>query len=187
MRVDQRWWCIVRDVPRHQVPLIISLTITDFLGAANKFPDQCEANPQSARSINVGASANLARLCAQRSIFLIYISTDYVFPGVVGEAPYEADHPPRPINVYGQSKWEGEQAVAAAYDEAGKQGQCVALRVPVLYGSTAEMSESSINALVKVVYKAQEQETKVDHYATRYPTCIEDVGRVCVGTRNLLW
>ena len=44
---------------------------------------------------------------------MVYISTDYVF-GDDGDKPHEVDDPVHPLNVYGQTKWEGEEAVRRA-------------------------------------------------------------------------
>lgn len=44
--------------------------------AANRFPDKVENDPEGTRKLNVEATRDLARLCAKRDIFLIYISTD---------------------------------------------------------------------------------------------------------------
>lgn len=110
---------------------------------------------------------------------LIYISTDYVFPGKPGEAPYETDASPRPPNLYGQTKLDGETAVLEE-TEANRLG--IILRVPVLYGTAEEPNESAINVLMDLVWKTQEKEANitVDDWAQRYPTNTEDVGRVCL-------
>ncbi|CAG8953895.1 hypothetical protein HYFRA_00010856 [Hymenoscyphus fraxineus] len=149
--------------------------------AANRFPDKCDSDPEGTRALNVAASASLARLCAARSIFLLYISTDYVFPGTEGDAPYEVDSKPNPPNLYGQTKYEGEKAVLSEMEKAGKSGWGVVLRVPVLYGEAEKPEESAVNVLMNSVWKAQEKDAvvKMDHWAIRYPTNTEDVARVC--------
>ncbi|KAM3068948.1 hypothetical protein ACMFMG_004124 [Clarireedia jacksonii] len=149
--------------------------------AANRFPDKCDNDPEGTRALNITASASLAKLCAERSILLIYISTDYVFPGTEGDAPYEITSAPKPPNLYGETKYEGEKAVLVEYEKTGKSGQTVVLRVPVLYGK-GEPEESAIGVLVNSVWKAQEKDAKIkmDHWALRYPTNTEDVGRVLV-------
>ncbi|APA13674.1 hypothetical protein SS1G_07654 [Sclerotinia sclerotiorum 1980 UF-70] len=147
--------------------------------AANRFPDKCDNDPEGTRALNIAASASLAKLCAAQSILLIYISTDYVFPGTEGDAPYETSHSPKPPNLYGETKYEGEKAVLAEYEKAGKSGLGVVLRVPVLYGE-GEPEESAIGVLINSVWKAQEKDAnvKMDHWAIRYPTNTEDIGRV---------
>lgn len=122
----------------------------------------------------------MAKLAAEKDTLLIYISTDYVFPGVPGDAPYEADAEPRPTNLYGQTKLDGEKATLEAFDQAGKQGLGVVMRVPVLYGHGEMPAESAVNVLMDSVWKAARgQEVKMDHWAIRYPTNTEDIGRVC--------
>ena len=54
------------------------------------------------------------------------------------------------------------------------------LRVPVLYGK-GERKESAVNTLVDTVLKAQKEAVKMDHWAKRFPTNTEDVGRVIAG------
>ncbi|KAI8659585.1 hypothetical protein LRP88_06154 [Fusarium phalaenopsidis] len=149
--------------------------------AAQRFPDKVDKDPEAARALNVAASKSLAQLAADRDIFVIYISTDYVFPGVPGDAPYEADAEPRPTNLYGQTKLDGERAVLETFAKAGKEGLGVVLRVPVLYGNAETPAESAVNVLMDALWKAQTQgiEVKMDHWAIRYPTNTEDIGRVC--------
>lgn len=67
--------------------------------AANRFPDSCTAKPDAARELNVDASRALAEATTSRGVFLIYISTDYVFSGKRGEAPYKVDSVTSPPNV----------------------------------------------------------------------------------------
>ena len=118
---------------------------------------------------------------------LIYISTDYVFPGKPGDAPYEADAAPAPTNLYGKTKLDGERAVLEEYASAGKQSSGVVLRVPVLYGHAEMPGESAVNVLMDSLWKAQTEGAKVnmDHWALRYPTNTTDVGRVCCGMSHL--
>lgn len=170
--------------PRPSLPSVSSsLTIYCDVAAANRFPDKVEKDPEGTRALNVTATRSLAKLCAERSILLIYISTDYVFSGKEGEAPYEADDPTGPTNLYGQTKLDGEHAVLEEFGAAGKQGLGLVLRVPVLYGSAEMPAESAVNVLLDVVWKAQEDgaRIKMEHWAKRFPTNTEDVGRVCHG------
>jgi len=153
--------------------------LTLSLGAANRFPDKCDLDPRGARKINVEASKLLAETTSKAGILLIYISTDYVFPGKSGEAPYETDAEPSPPNLYGQTKLDGEKATL----QATKQYNLgVVLRVPVLYGKADEPKESAVNVLMDALWKSQEKDAqvKMDHWAQRYPTNTEDVARVCL-------
>lgn len=153
------------------------LTVFINLGAANRSPDLCEKDPEQARRVNVEATRSLAEACQTRGAFLVYISTDYVFSGKEGEAPYEADAETNPPNIYGQLKRDGEIAVLEATKSSGLG---VVLRVPVLYGSAKENSESAVNVLLDAITKAQDENAgvKMDDWAQRYPTNTEDVARV---------
>jgi len=146
--------------------------------AANRSPDQCDKNPEQARKLNVEATRALAQATSSRSILFIYISTDYVFPGTEGEAPYEASSSTKPTNLYGEMKRDGEIVTLEATHDSGLG---VILRVPVLYGPTKNNSESAVNVLLDMVYKAQDPNSviKMDDWAQRYPTNTEDVARVC--------
>jgi len=163
--------------------LFVASSSDEDPAAANRFPDKVDKDPEGTRRLNVEASENLAGLCATRSIVLIYISTDYVFSGKPGEAPYEADAPTGPTNLYGQTKLDGEYVVLSEYQKAGKEGLGVVLRVPVLYGKAESPAESAVNVLMDSVKKSQQAGAKIkmDHWSLRYPTNTEDVARVCRG------
>ncbi|KAF2196063.1 NAD(P)-binding protein [Delitschia confertaspora ATCC 74209] len=151
---------------------------------ANRFPDSCSADPEAAHKLNAAATKALASATFSRDIFLIYISTDYVFSGRPGEAPYKVDSATDPPNVYGQTKREGEKAVLDVTRKSGNRVLGVVLRIPILYGPCDEPSESAVNSLMTHVWESQNikqptSKIKVDDYAQRYPTNTEDVARVC--------
>lgn len=67
---------------------------------------------EKVRAINAGGTQNIADVCKKLGCKMVYISTDYVFDGQ-GEQPWEPDCKDyKPLNVYGQTKLEGELAVA---------------------------------------------------------------------------
>jgi len=74
--------------------------------------DGAESRPDLALAINRDAPALLAEQTAQLGIALIHYSTDFVFDGNLGRAYTETDQP-NPLNLYGRSKLEGEQAIRA--------------------------------------------------------------------------
>ncbi|MBL8991891.1 MAG: dTDP-4-dehydrorhamnose reductase [Spirochaetia bacterium] len=78
--------------------------------AAYTAVDQAEKESETANQVNSKGVGILSNLCARKNIFLVHISTDYVFDGRKS-APYNEDDVANPINVYGKSKWEGEEAV----------------------------------------------------------------------------
>ena len=71
-----------------------------------------EDKQEKVRAINAGGTRNIAAVCKELDCKMVYISTDYVFDGQ-GETPWQADCKDyKPMNVYGQTKLEGELAVA---------------------------------------------------------------------------
>ncbi len=72
--------------------------------------DDCERDRESAFRVNAGGTRNVARACQRSGATMVYISTDYVFDGTKDEPYLESDEP-NPINIYGQSKLEGERHV----------------------------------------------------------------------------
>ncbi len=72
--------------------------------------DKAEDEPELCRTVNAGGTENIAKVCQEIDAKMLYISTDYVFPGN-GEAFYNVDDSTAPQNVYGQTKLEGELAV----------------------------------------------------------------------------
>ena len=78
--------------------------------AAYTAVDRAEDEPEKCLAVNVKGTENIARAAREIGAKLIYISTDYVFPGM-GTAPFEVDAVTGPLNVYGKSKLAGEEAV----------------------------------------------------------------------------
>ena len=78
--------------------------------------DKAEEDLQTAELINVTGTENIAETCGKLGITLVYISTDYVFDGTNVE-PYTPEDKPDPINNYGLTKYEGEEAVRSLCDK----------------------------------------------------------------------
>lgn len=76
-----------------------------------------EANIPKVRAINASGTRHIANACKQLGCKLVYISTDYVFDGQ-GEKPWQPDCKDyKPLNVYGQTKLEGELAVSETLEK----------------------------------------------------------------------
>ena len=78
--------------------------------------DAAEEQEELVRSVNAKGTANLAEACKKIDCTMMYISTDYVFDGQ-GETPWQPDCKDyMPLNIYGQTKLEGELAVASTLE-----------------------------------------------------------------------
>lgn len=78
--------------------------------AAYTAVDAAEDNQELCRKINVDGTRNIAEVCKAMDIPMMYFSTDYIFNGQ-GENFWKEDDEKQPLNVYGQTKYEGELAV----------------------------------------------------------------------------
>ncbi|MEF9955017.1 MAG: dTDP-4-dehydrorhamnose reductase [Clostridium sp.] len=78
--------------------------------AAYTAVDAAEDNVELCHRINAEGTRNIAEVCRDLDIKMMYISTDYVFNGT-GETPWQPDDRREPLNVYGQAKYEGELAI----------------------------------------------------------------------------
>ena len=94
---------IERAIEKYQPTLLIN-------AAAYTAVDKAESERALATQINAVAPATMARLMQQSDGRMIQLSTDFVFSGAT-ETPWSTDAEPKPINHYGQSKLDGEQAV----------------------------------------------------------------------------
>lgn len=133
--------------------------------AAERKPDVCEQSPEQTLALNVQATQFLAQQCKTRKIRLIFISTDYVFDGT--QAPYIENSATNPLNFYGQSKQQAEQAVLVCSELHS------VIRVPVLYGDVTHLAESAVTVIAEQINETIPSEH--DHWAVRYPTHVEDI------------
>ncbi|KZN63181.1 hypothetical protein N473_17275 [Pseudoalteromonas luteoviolacea CPMOR-1] len=161
--------------PIEQLDLHDQAAITAFLdthrpnilvhAAAERKPDICENDHQATIALNVQAAEFLAQLCKDRDIQFVLVSTDYVFNGK--SAPYIENAATSPVNFYGESKVQAEQAVLAV------SPQHTVVRVPVLYGDVEYLAESAVTVIAEHVLNNPHSEH--DHWAIRYPTHVEDI------------
>jgi dTDP-4-dehydrorhamnose reductase len=81
--------------------------------AAHTAVDKAESEPELARALNATAPGVVAREAAALGAWLVHYSTDYVFDGA-GHLPRSEDAATGPLGVYGRTKLEGEQLIAAS-------------------------------------------------------------------------
>lgn len=78
--------------------------------------DRAEEEVELCRRVNAEGTKNVAEACAGLDCKLLYLSTDYIFSGE-GERPWEPGDEPEPLNVYGLTKFEGEQEIKSRMDK----------------------------------------------------------------------
>ena len=107
--------------------------------AALSHVDYCEEREDEAFAVNVHAPVGAAKAAARAGAGFVYYSSDYVFDGADG--PYAEEARPRPLGVYGRSKWEGEQAVQGAHDRV------LIVRTSVVYGPERQEKNSAYQVI----------------------------------------
>ena len=114
-----------------QVERLITATRPEWivLAAAYTDVDGSERDPEGAFAVNGKGTENVAVVAEKYGAKVLYTSTDYVFDGK-GTRPYEPGDPIAPINVYGESKARGEQAI-----QAGLRDWCI-VRTSWLFGAS---------------------------------------------------
>ena len=136
-------------------------------GSALSVPDYCESHHEEAYAANVLAVENIARCCEKAGSRFIHLSTDFVFDGKKAELYTETDTP-APVNYYGISKYQGEQAVTANCSNYAN------VRVVVVYGKALPGQHGNILQLVKNRLRAG-QEIRVVSDQYRPPTWVQDI------------
>ena len=126
-------------------------------------------NFEKVRNINVNGTKNIAEICKKIGCKIIYISTDYVFNGQ-GSEPWQADCKNfAPLNVYGQSKLDGELAVANLLDKH------FIVRIAWVFGKNGN---NFIRTMLKLSEKYPEIRVVNDQVGT--PTYTYDLARLLV-------
>jgi dTDP-4-dehydrorhamnose reductase len=105
--------------------------------------DAAEGAPLKAERANAEGPAVLAAACGGAGVRLVHVSTDYVFDGA-RPVPWLPGDAPRPLCVYGASKWRGEQAVRTALGE-----QALIVRSSWVYGPVGGNFVTRILALAR--------------------------------------
>jgi dTDP-4-dehydrorhamnose reductase len=117
-----------------------------FNAVAYTAVDRAESEPDVARAVNATAVGVLAETARKIGAGFVHYSTDFVFDGKKGTA-YCEDDAPHPLNVYGQTKLEGEQAVEAV------GGAYLTLRTSWVYSTRRD------SFVTKVLEWARQNET----------------------------
>lgn len=129
---------------------------------------QCEREPALARLVNLESTRLLAHACHAQGITLVFVSTDQVFDGIAGN--YSESAHTNPVNVYGETKARGEEAVLAA-------GGRVA-RVALTLGHSKEGTRSPNEHVVNALRAGQRCTLFTNEYRT--PIHVDDVANALV-------
>jgi dTDP-4-dehydrorhamnose reductase len=113
--------------------------------------DRAEDDPASAFALNAGAVGTLAATCQALGATFVHFSTDYVFDGR-RSAPYREADAPNPLNVYGESKLEGERLALEGCERA------VIFRVAGLFGVARSSGKGGTNFVETMLRLAQKGE-----------------------------
>ena len=126
--------------------------------AAAAKPNFCQTHPEESYSINVTASLNIARLCAEFNIPCAFTSTDLVFDG--NNPPYQETDPVSPITYYGEQKIEAETKMLNIYP-------AIAIcRMPLMFGMASPVATSFIQSFVSNLQAGKELNLFVDEFRT---------------------
>jgi dTDP-4-dehydrorhamnose reductase len=132
--------------------------------------DLCETEKDACWKQNVSAVEYIVEACQQNDVFLVHVSTDFIFDGAAG--PYNETAEPNPISFYGWSKFAAEKAVIHS------PIRWAIARTVLVYGIAHDMSRSNIILWVK---KSLEdgKTIKVVTDQFRSPTMAEDLAMGC--------
>ena len=128
-----------------------------------------EENQAKVRRINVDGTSSIAKACAATGAKMLYLSTDYVFNGL-GEKPWEPDCKEyAPLNVYGQTKLDGELAVSRTLDKY------FIVRIAWVFGKNGN---NFIKTMLRLAETHKELRVVSDQIGT--PTYTYDLARLLV-------
>ncbi|MGB9965891.1 dTDP-4-dehydrorhamnose reductase [Halobacterium hubeiense] len=130
--------------------------------------DACDTERDRTWSVNAQGTRNVAAAADDVGAHMIYLSTDYVFPGLRREAPYSEEDAVAPVNYYAQTKYAGEQAAKVADD-------WTVLRTSVVYGLA---SPNFVTWALSELRAGNELDIVDDQIST--PTYAPDLARACV-------
>jgi dTDP-4-dehydrorhamnose reductase len=128
----------------------------------------CERDPVTAVRVNVEGTRYVTEACARIGIYMIFLSTDYVFDGV--EQSYTEDDVPSPLQVYGRTKRDAERIVL-------EHPYALVLRTALLFGYNDPTDKPTWPRIVAEKLRADEP-VDADNTELRQPTLIDDLAEV---------
>lgn len=133
--------------------------------------DACESDKEGCDKLNVDAVQYIVDACKANHVYLVHLSTDFIFDGEDG--PYDEEATPNPVSYYGESKLKAEEIVLKSSLDAA------ILRTVLVYGIAEDMSRSNIALWAKgALSKGQKINVVDDQF--RSPTLAEDLADGCI-------
>lgn len=126
--------------------------------------DKAETDSKSAYAVNRDGVCVLAQVCAELGVYLVHVSTDYVFDGRHDE-PYREDEPTNPIGVYGASKRAGEEKMLGEADLNG-----VIVRTAWLYSA---FGKNFVKTMLRLSREREDVHVVADQFGS--PTWARDL------------
>jgi dTDP-4-dehydrorhamnose reductase len=160
-----------------QVHEVLELTKPNVVihTAAMTNVDQCESEKEACWAQNVKAVEYLVEACRKQDIFLLHLSTDFIFDGTDG--PYDEEAEANPLSFYGWSKYAAEKAIINSGVAAPPVRWAIA-RTVLVYGIAHDMSRSNIILWVKKSLEERKNiQVVTDQWRT--PTLAEDLAKGC--------
>ena len=155
---------IINFIKEHNIEIVINC-------AAYTNVEKSETDKEMAFLINEQGIKNVVDVCRNKNIYVIHISTDFVFDGN-DNVPYDEEVLKNPLSVYGESKSLGE-------DYALKYDKCIVLRTSWLY------SEYGNNFCKTILKRVKERiDTKVVQDQIGTPTYANDLAKFIVNIIN---
>jgi len=142
----------VRQIETHKPSVLINC-------AAYTNVYKAEEDRSTAMQINALALKDLAEICNRLNIYLVHISTDYVFSGNKGSAYVETDAPD-PVNFYGITKYAGEMIVRQYANNYA------IVRTAALYGESILNSVNIVKKLIELAKNNQTVKLVKDEYTS---------------------
>jgi dTDP-4-dehydrorhamnose reductase len=118
----------------------------------------CQLNQTESHKINVDTSINIAGLCMEQNVPLVFVSTDMVFDGL--NAPYKEEAPVCPINVYGEQKVLAEKEIVRRCQEVA------VCRTSIMFGNHPNRAKSWFQKNLEAVRTQQNLQLFVDEFRT---------------------
>lgn len=126
--------------------------------AAESSPNRCQQQPELSHRINVDASVNLARLCADARIPYVFASSEQVFDGL--NPPYKETDSVSPINLYGEQKALAEEKILDCYSSAA------VCRLPLMFGAAPPGASSFLQPFMQTLQEGRSLQLFVDEFRT---------------------